>query len=260
MKRFHVAFAAGLLLAGVSLGRAADEPKAGGAKPADAAKPAAAPADNADKPGKGNKGDKALKGDPNAGFAPLFNGKDLAGWVDVGTGEGKWKAENGLMVVDKAEHGGWIRTEKEYKDFVLQLDYKLPPGGNSGVFLHAPAEGNGAYVGMEIQILDHFDPMYHKPGEEIKPAQYTGSVYDVVPSSDPKAIKPAGEWNHYRIRLKDNKIKVILNGKVLVDADLSKFPEKLKDHPGLGREKGFIGLQSHGSRAEFRNIMIKELK
>lgn len=243
------------------------------AAPAQDTAPSEAPADakgDADAPQAGKKrkpgkpGAKAganakARQDRNEGFSPLFNGKDLTGWVDVGTGAGKWKADNGLLVVEEAE-GGWLRTEKEYKNFILQLDYKLPPGGNSGVFLHAPAEGNPAFAGLEIQILDHFHESYQKPGHEIKPAQYTGSVYDVVAAKDQKAIKPAGEWNKYRIRLKDNKIRVTLNGKLLVDADLSQFPDKLKDHPGLTREKGYIGLQSHGSRAEFRNITIKEIE
>jgi len=191
-------------------------------------------------------------------FRPLFNGKDLSGWELVGCKEGTWKVEGGELVVEKAE-GGWLSTDREYKNFVIKLEFNLTPGGNSGVFLRSPRTGNPAYDGLEIQILDHFHEMYHKPGQEIHPAQYTGSVYDVVPASNQKAIKSAGEWNSYEITHNGDQIKVVLNGTTIVDTNLEEQHARIKDHPGIGRKQGYIGLQSHGSKVKFRNLSIREL-
>src|SRR5947209_17914656 len=92
--------------------------------------------------------------EPPKGFEPLFNGKDLTGWkVNKGGKMDVWGAENGLLFV-KGKGGGWLMTEKEYADFELRLEYKLPSKGNSGVALRNPMDGDPAYKGMEIQILD----------------------------------------------------------------------------------------------------------
>jgi len=209
---------------------------------------------------KRNRKDKDMKKEKEPKeFVPLFNGKDLTGWANVGAADGTWKVEDSKLVVEKA-HGGWLRTEKEYANFILKLEFNLTPGGNSGVFLRAPLEGNAAYEGMEIQVLDHFHEMYQKPGAAIHPGQYTGSIYDLVPSADPKAIKPAGEWNSYVITCRGDKIKVQLNDVKLVDANLADHQAAIEKHPGIGRKTGYLGLQSHDSRVEFRNIMICELK
>src|SRR5215813_9021405 len=92
--------------------------------------------------------------EPPRGFEALFNGKDLTGWkVNEGGNMAVWGAENGILFVN-GSGGGWLMTEKEYSDFELQLEYKLPRRGNSGVALRSPMQGNPAYAGMEIQILD----------------------------------------------------------------------------------------------------------
>lgn len=218
----------------------------------------AAPEEGKKKKRKRN-GMKDDKNEAAAEFVPLFNGKDLTGWAGVDAQEGTWKVEDGKLVVEKG-HGGWLRTEREYRNFVLKLEFNLTPGGNSGVFLRAPLAGNSAYEGLEIQVLDHFHEMYHKPGAEIRDVQYTGSIYDLVPSADPKAIKPAGEWNSYVITHRGDKIKVELNGVLVADANLADYQKDIAKHPGVGRKEGYIGLQSHDSRVEFRNIMLRELK
>jgi hypothetical protein len=194
--------------------------------------------------------------DSSAGFVPLFNGKDLSGWAVHDGKMDAWGAEDGLLFV-KGGGGGWLMTEREYGDFVLRLEFKLPKGGNSGVALRAPREGNPAYAGMEIQLLD--DPWYkdrenYKSG--IRPVQLTGAIYDVVaPSKD--ATKPAGEWNTMRITAKGRRITVELNGVKTVDADLDEQKAHFERHPGLLREKGHLGLQSHDGRVEFRNLLVK---
>lgn len=192
------------------------------------------------------------------GFVSLFDGKSLDGWQLVGrrnTGRG-YVVEDGLLVCP-ADGGGNLLTEKEYSDFVFRFEFRTEPGGNNGVGIRAPLQGDIAYTGMEIQILDHSDPRY----ANIKPAQRHGSIYDVFPAL-PEALKPAGEWNSEEIRAEGRRIKVTLNGTVLVDADLDTVKDEavLKKHPGLLRTSGHIGFLGHGTRVEFRNIRIQELK
>lgn len=183
------------------------------------------------------------------GFKPLFNGKDLTGWKPLGGSAQDWGVEDGVLFT-RGQGGGWLMTEQEYSDFTLRLDYRLPKKGNSGVAIRAPMKGNPAYAGMEIQVLD--DPNY----TGLRPAQHTGSIYDVVAANHPQN-QPIGEWNTMQIRAKGPMIRVEVNGKPVVNANLDDFKDQLKKHPGLGRPAGHLGVQSHGSRVEFRNIQIK---
>jgi len=191
---------------------------------------------------------------PPEGFEPLFNGKDLTGWKVHAGKMDAWGAENGLMFTT-GEGGGWLLTEKEYDNFELRLEYKVPKGGNSGVGLRAPRQGDVAYSGMEIQILDDAAPEY----KNIRPGQHTGSIYDVVPSSK-QPSKPVGEWNQYHITAKGRHITVELNGEKIVDANLDDYKDHAEKHPGILRTTGCIGLQSHTDRVEFRNVFVKVLK
>jgi hypothetical protein len=197
---------------------------------------------------------------PEKGFTPLFNGKDLSGWKLIKPHGPGYIVENGILVCP-ADGGGNLFTEKEYANFILRLDWRLWDGGNNGVGIRAPLEGDAAYVGMEIQILDEASDKYKKNGVTVlKPSQYTGSVYDVFPAK-PGQVKRDGVWNIYEIAAEGPKIKVTLNGVVINDADLSSVtdPAVLKKHPGLTRTSGHIGLLGHGTRVEFRNLRIKEL-
>jgi hypothetical protein len=109
---------------------------------------------------------------------------------------------------------------------------------------------------MEIQILDDGAPIY----KSLQPYQYHGSIYGVVPCKRGHQ-KPVGQWNSEEICCDGKKVKITLNGTVIVDADLSKVtdPKVLQVHPGLKREKGYIGFLGHGSRIEFRNLRVKPL-
>jgi hypothetical protein len=194
--------------------------------------------------------------DAPEGFEPLFNGKDLTGWkVNKGGKMKVWGAEDGILYVQGAG-GGWLMTEKEYGDFEVQLEFKLPEKGNSGVALRSPMEGDPAYAGMEIQILDD---AWHKANYKgLRPTQLTGSIYDVVPPSK-DATKPVGEWNKMHITAKGRHVTVELNGTKIVDANLDDHKKRADKHPGLLREKGHLGLQSHDGRVEFRNLYVKSL-
>ena len=192
------------------------------------------------------------------GFVPLFNGRDLGGWkVYDARNPDVWAAEDGLVVC-KTRGGGWLGTARDYDNYVLRLEYRLTPGGNSGVYLRAPEKGHISRVGMEIQLLDDNHPSYAR----LDFYQYTGSIYHVVAPAQ-RAGNPAGQWNALEVRADGRRVAVRLNGKALVDADLDrclKDPAVAKEHPGLARATGRIGLQSHSERVEFRDVRIKELK
>ncbi len=190
------------------------------------------------------------------GFTVLFNGKDLNGWVGNKT---DYVVEDGNIAIYPKRGGkGNLYTEKEYDDFNYRFDFQLTPGANNGLGIRAPLEGDAAYVGMELQILDNTASIY----ANLEQYQYHGSVYGVIPSKR-GFLKPIGEWNSQEVIANGSKIKIILNGTVIVDGDIKEASKNgtidHKDHPGLLREKGHIGFLGHGSTLKFRNIRIKEL-
>lgn len=190
------------------------------------------------------------------GFVALFDGKGLTGWKLVrGHGPG-YIVKDGVLVCP-ADGGGNLLTEKEYSNFVFRFEFKTEPGGNNGVGIRAPLEGDAAYQGMEIQILDDGHLKYKG---KIKSEQHHGSVYDVIPART-GFLKPAGEWNEEEIMVRGSRIRVTLNGAIILDADLNNVREEatLKKHPGLKNKSGRIGFLGHGSLVEFRNIRIKAL-
>lgn len=196
------------------------------------------------------------------GFVSLFNGRDTTGWFYGGpkdqpdkSGKGYQVKEGVLYCTDR--DGGKLLTEKEYGDFVFRFDFKLEPNSNNGIGIRTPREGDPAYVGMEIQVLDDSGSDY----KTLRPSQYHGSIYDVV-AARRGALKPVGEWNTQEIMAKGRRITVKLNGTTIVDANLDDIKDEnvLKKHPGLARPRGHIGLLGHGTRVEFRNLKIKVLK
>lgn len=190
------------------------------------------------------------------GFVSLFDGKSLQGWRLVrGHGPG-YIVKDGTLVCP-ADGGGNLYTEKEYANFIFRFEFKVEPGGNNGVGIRAPYDGDAAYQGMEIQILDD---QHEKYRGKIKSEQHHGSVYDVIPART-GYLKPAGEWNTEEIMANGSRIRVSLNGVIILDADLNivNEPEVHKKHPGLKNKTGHIGFLGHGSLVEFRNIRIKQL-
>ena len=136
---------------------------------------------------------------------------------------------------------------------------RLTPGANNGLGIRAPLEGDAAYVGMEIQILDDSAPQY----SDLEPYQFHGSIYGVVPAR--KGHQNAvGEWNREEVIARGSRITVRLNGVTIVDEDVAEASRKGtldgRPHPGLERASGHIGFLGHGSRVEFRNIRLKVLK
>ncbi len=189
------------------------------------------------------------------GFTQIFNGKNLDGWKLVG-GRGPGYVVQDETIICPANGGGNLFTEKEYSNFILRFDVKLTPAANNGVGIRAPYEGDAAYMGMEIQVLDN----EHKVYEKLQPWQYHGSVYGIFPAKRGFQKAP-GEWNTEEIKADGRHITVTLNGTVIVDEDLNTVtnPGTILSHPGMLRDTGHIGFLGHGSEVAFRNIRIKEL-
>ena len=180
----------------------------------------------------------------------------MNGWKLVG-GHGPGYVVQDGKIVCPANGGGNLFTEKEYGNFAFRFEFRLTPGANNGVGIRAPYEGDAAYQGMEIQILDDGDAMYKG---KIRSEQHHGSVYDVIPART-GFRKPVGEWNEEEIVADGRRIKVTLNGVIILDAnlDIVKEPAVLEHHPGLARKAGHIGFLGHGTLVEFRNVRVKEL-
>lgn len=189
------------------------------------------------------------------GFVSLFDGKSLAGWT--GSHE-TYVIEEGL-IVSLPHKGGNLVTEKEYSDFVLRFEFLLTPGANNGIGLRVPsAQAHAATQGMEIQLLDDSAERY----KNLKEYQFNGSIYGLIPAKRGH-LKPVGEWNTKEIRCIGKQVTIILNGEVIVDGDIvaavagGALDEK--EHPGVERTAGHLGLLGHKSTVKFRNLCIKDL-
>jgi HEAT repeat protein len=192
----------------------------------------------------------------NEGFISLFNGRNLDNWLG---NKQSYVVEDGMIVIKPDDDsGGNLYTRDEYSDFVFRFEFQLTPGANNGLGIRAPLEGDAAYVGMELQILDDTAPVY----ANLQPYQYHGSVYGVIPARR-GFLKPVGEWNYEEVYVKGTSIRITLNGTVIVDGDISEARENgtmdHNNHPGLKNDKGHIGFLGHGSVVRFRNIRIKDL-
>ena len=192
------------------------------------------------------------------GFQSLFDGQSLAGWKLINQKGDGYGVKDGVIYC-ATNGGGNLMTEKQYGDFIFRFEFKLEDGSNNGVGIRAPMEGDAAYQGMEIQILEEGAAERGKWGK-LKPEQYHGSIYGVI-AAKRGALKPPGEWNTEEITAQGRRIKVVVNGTTIVDADLNQVndPYQISKHPGLFRERGHIGFLGHNDYLEFRNIRIKEL-
>ncbi|MEL7533132.1 MAG: DUF1080 domain-containing protein [Bacteroidota bacterium] len=190
-------------------------------------------------------------------FVSLFNGQNLDGWVG---NKDSYKVEDGVIVIDpQGGGGGNLYTEKEYSDFIFRFEFQLTPGANNGLGIHAPLEGDAAYEGIELQILDNTASKY----DSLQAYQYHGSVYGVIPARRGH-LMPVGEWNQQEVIVQGSHIEVILNGSSILDGDYLKASEggtmDHREHPGLKRKTGHIGFLGHGDVLRFRNIEIQEIK
>lgn len=187
-------------------------------------------------------------------WKPLFNGKDLTGWqgpVD------QYEARDGAIFCIKGK-GGTLYTVDEFSDFKVRTEIQIPPGGNNGFAVRYPGKGDTAYVGMcELQVLDDDAPRYAK----LDPRQYNGSVYGIV-AAHRGYLRPAGEWNFEELTVQGTRIRVELNGTVILDADVSQVSEYMANspHPGKDRTSGYFGFAGHGDPVGFRAPRVLRLK
>jgi hypothetical protein len=192
------------------------------------------------------------------GFVSLFDGTNLDQWTGNTTG---YIVKNGAVEVNPdADGGGNLYTKDEFGNFIYRFEFQLTPGANNGIGIRAPLEGDAAYVGMEIQVLDNEAPIY----KDLHVYQYHGSVYGVIPAKRGYLL-PTGEWNKEEIVAKGNKIKVTLNGTVILEGDIKQASKNFKEtadhnnHPGLSNKSGHIGFLGHGDVVRFRNMRVKKL-
>lgn len=189
------------------------------------------------------------------GFKDIFNGRTFDGWAGP--------LENydirDRSIVCKPDKGGTIYWNQTLTDFDARLEFKLPPGGNNGLAIRYPGEGDTAYVGMtEIQVLDD---NYEKVRGPIDPKQAHGSAYGMVAAARGYQ-RPIGEWNVQDVSVTNSTIRVELNGNVILNADLSKVDPATylggRAHPGVTRTSGFFGFAGHSDPVMFRNIQIRK--
>ena len=189
-------------------------------------------------------------------FEVLFDGTNMHNWIG---NTHDYVIEDGNMVIYPSNnHGGNLFTKNKYDNFVFRFEFQLTEGANNGLGIRTPLEGDAAYVGMELQILDNDATVY----ENLDEYQYHGSVYGVIPAKR-GYLKPLGEWNYQEVIADGDNIKVILNGTTIVDGNIREASKNGtldgEDHPGLLNKSGHIGFLGHGSVVKFKNIRIKTL-
>lgn len=186
------------------------------------------------------------------GFSPIFNGVDFEGWTGDTDG---YEVVGGAMRC-RAGHGGNVFTAAEYDDFMLQLQFQLPAGGNNGIVLRYPGKGDGAYAGMcELQVLDNTAEQY----ANLDPRQYHGSAYGHA-AAHRGYLRAPGSWNHQLVHVEGSRITVELNGTRILETDLAAIDERMYDasrFQGMNRRSGHIGFAGHGHAVAFRGISIR---
>ena len=197
-----------------------------------------------------------------AGWKLLFDGTTGAGWRGYRqqTLPAGWQVKDGALT--RVAGGGDIITDEQFKNFELALEWKISPGGNSGIFYRASEDSDAIYWNApEMQVLDD---ARHPDGQSRMTA--AGAAYDLYPSPA-GIVKPANEWNAVRLVVNGNHVEQWLNGVKVVEYDFGSpdFQAKVKEskfapHPNFGRNSaGHIGLQDHGDVVAFRNIKIRVL-
>lgn len=177
-------------------------------------------------------------------FVALFNGKDLSGWVSVGTPNAFIVKEDSIYSTGAGPYPSWLRTEREYENFVLRFEYRTQGWYEGGILIHAPLHGPGSKLGFKLH-LRHDKKEYG--------ARSPGAIYD---ASAPRSIAnlPSGQWNQCEVACDWPHLRVTLNGTLIHDIDMN-----AEDTFRYRLRKGFIGIQNIGCKAYFKNIRIRPL-
>jgi hypothetical protein len=200
---------------------------------------------------------RTLRGKDPVGFKSIFDGKDLAGW---GGPVENYQVLDGAILCRPGKGGTIYYSKEEFGNFMARLEFRLPSGGNNGLAIRYPGQGDTAYDGMcEIQVLD--DNYEQARGEKIDPRQAHGSAYGMV-AAHRGYQHPIGQWNYEEVTVKGSTIKVELNGTVILDCDVSKVNDYLGGHahPGKNRTSGYFGFAGHNDPVAFRAISLKPLE
>lgn len=197
---------------------------------------------------------KILASKSGGKFESVFNGENLVGWAGP---LDNYVIEDGAIKC-KAGHGGTIYYNKKLKDFSARIEFKLPPGGNNGLAIRYPGNGDTAYAGMcELQVLDNTADKF----SQLDDRQYHGSAYGMA-AAHRGYLRPVGEWNFQEVTVKGSTIRVELNGVEILNTDLSKVdPSSFmanSKHPGLKNVDGYFGFAGHNDPVMYRNVMIQE--
>lgn len=194
---------------------------------------------------------KWLRDNDHASYTSLFNGKDLSGWEGA---VDNYEVTDGAIGC-KEGHGGVLHTSDQFGDFTARLEILIPAGGNNGLAIRYPGEGDAAYDGMcELQVLDNNAEKYAK----LDPRQYHGSAYGMIAATR-GYLREAGQWNFQTVTVKGSTIRVELNGSVILNGDLSTVTEFMADsaHPGKDRTEGSFGFAGHNDPVRFRAVEIR---
>jgi hypothetical protein len=203
---------------------------------------------------------------PPEGWTVLFDGSSSREWRGFNKPDlpaGCWSIEGGTLSTVAGAKSCDIITREKFRDFELQLEWKVGPGGNSGILYRAaelPAPAPIWHSAPEYQILDDGA---HK---DASPKNLSGGLYDLV-APENKVLRPLGEWNTAGVVVKGAHVEHWLNGKKVLDYELGSpafaalvAKSKFKDLPRFAQEaEGYVGLQHHGESASFRNIRIRRL-
>lgn len=198
------------------------------------------------------------------GWTNLFDGKSLAGWRGYKQDDAsktRWKVEDGMLAVDPAAgaRGRDLVTVGTYDNFELEFEWKVSPGGNSGL-KYFVLEDRDSAVGHEYQILD--DAKH--PDGKIGGHRQTASLYDVLPAAN-RPLKEAGEFNQSRVVVNGRTVEHYLNGTRVLQYELSSpalqaaiDKSKFKGIERFGKpQKGHILLQDHNDKVWFRSVRIR---
>ncbi|MFM8358832.1 MAG: DUF1080 domain-containing protein, partial [Verrucomicrobiota bacterium] len=198
---------------------------------------------------------KILASHGEEGFQTVFNGRDLSGWSGP---VGDYDIIDGAVRC-KAGKGGTIFTQAEYADFTARMEILIPSGANNGLAIRYPGSGDTAYVGMcELQVLAEDYATVHRA--KLDPRQAHGSAYGMV-AAHPGYQRPPGVWNFQEVTVKGSKIRVELNGTLILDADLATVKDFMANspHPGKDRTRGHFGFAGHNDPVSFRQVRLKSL-
>ena len=200
-------------------------------------------------------------------FVRLFNGKDLTGWMTPGQ-DNSWVVEDGVLtvkrdVMDGQEHNfDYLWTKEKYGDFILDLEFKVVEGTNSGIFFRTSDLKDPVYTGIEIQVCNSYGR------NNINKTGTAGAIYDCLEPTK-NTINEPGEWNRCILTCKGSNIKVVLNNEQIIDMDLDRWtmpnmnPDNTKNKFGRALKDfarvGYVGLQDHGKPVWYHNIRIRRL-